>query len=230
MKNMRINKNKLNYLVYILVFCVAIAALGGYFLGNSLTDYTFVEVSPSTDEVKNVLDLNNLDKELDSNMEAITMEVNNLIALLTPSSNTYANESCQLLKNLIINKGNFLNIVGPYYYACNNNIKYTALGNYRLMDNNTYQEYKEYFNATLVSADSVIDEGEGYYGEDYYLAYEVKSMNSNYSYELKDIIKDNNKYISNIEITNRNNNNKQNAKITISIKDNHIYYESFTVN
>lgn len=230
MKNMRINKNKLNFLVYILIFCVAIAAIGGYYLGISLTDYTFVEVSPSTDEVVNIIDLNNLEKELDSNMDMVTMELNNLLAFLNSSSNTYENESCGLLKSLTISNGNILNVIAPYYYACNNNIKYTSLGNLRLMSSTDYQEYQEYFNASLVSADSVIDEGEGYYGENYYLAYEVKDIAANNFYELKDIIKENNKYIANIAITNKNNNNKQNGKITISIKDNHVFYEAFTIN
>lgn len=235
---MRINNNKLNYLVYILVFCVAIAAVGGYFLGNSLTDYVFIEVERNNDSSKNNLNvIDIIDMDTDANIDKVAMEVNNIVSFLSGKSIS-DNEACNALKsgnvnsfNSIVN-GNFLNVVAPYYYACDRNIKYEISDGKRLMSESDYQEYKNYFNDTLLSLDELVDSSNPYYGKKYYVAYEEQLIkNSEFTYEyVKDIQKNEDKYIVTIVINNKNTNNKLNGKIVMSFNDDHLYYESFSIN
>ena len=42
---MRINKNKSKFLVYILIFCVALAGLGGFYLGKVINDKNTIKVA-----------------------------------------------------------------------------------------------------------------------------------------------------------------------------------------
>jgi hypothetical protein len=43
---MRLNKHKQQYLIYILIFCVVLAALGGFYLGKMINEKESIVVAP----------------------------------------------------------------------------------------------------------------------------------------------------------------------------------------
>lgn len=201
------NKNKLKFILYILIFCITLTASSFFYLGTFFADnVTYIKVDNKNEETTEL--------ENDPKIQMITKDLNKLVKLLNDN-------------HLILSVGENLNKVAPLVmenvYGKNYKMEMINNENYKIMSPTEYKDFREYFNVTLDDVST-----ESYFGKGYKLAYKIDESKSDNTifYDFGYPKLNGNVYESNIQIINKENLINKGI-IKVSIVNNHIYYLSF---
>lgn len=208
-------KNKVSFIIYIIIFCTFITGIGFFFLGKNIG---LSVMYPGKTEINR--------DEIKENNELVEKELDNLFSYLNKSN--YDDSNCQMfhsshLENFVhsTNKYDFLHDLAPVIMTCMYKANLKEADGYKVMDSNTYNTFKKYFNVTLEKNTK----------EDYYNAYlnDYKINENKFKYVLDKINKSNGLYRADVMVY-ENNILISKGSIGVSIKDSHIYYEYFYLN
>ena len=216
------NKNSTGLIVLSVALIILSICLGGYIFYDKVLNKP-VDTNRIEDKQEN--------SRQDDNLSLIKNELNDFISALN-TSNVSLEDKCFYLSTdyLDVSNNDLLEQMAPYLMSCMYNIKYdeidiNPLYSTRVMTEADYTKFTNYFNVSL--------EKISYENNVYYKAYDTgDGFGSNqYTYSLdSEVKKENNKYKAIVTIKDKNNRAKeQKANLVLSVKDNHIYYEQFTI-
>lgn len=172
------NKYKIKYIVYILIFCVFVTALACFYLGTFFGEkYTFVEAKKGNE-------VPSLNEEVDEIKNKIEEELINTFKLLNN-------------KGVIKNNKITLNSLAPFIMEYKYNLTTEEVSGYKLINNEEYQRMLLYFNVYLADLSDDIDAK--YLNKGYRILYKISPKKS-INITLNSIMKKGEKYIINTSI------------------------------
>jgi len=205
------DKNKMGFIAYILIFCTTITGICFFYLGNN---FGFTHVEPGK---------NNIDREeIINNEKIINDELAKLFDNLTMKSTN--NTKCKrfttdYLSNFVVVEYNynFLNDLAPLAMECMYDLSFEN----NKMTKMDYEKLNKYFN---VSLENDIE------NKEMYIAYTRDGNGVNkYNYSIGDIIKTGNDYKAIVKVY-EGAYLVSKGTIIATINDKHIYYKSFVLN
>lgn len=198
------NKNKLKFILYVLVFCIVLTAGSFFYLGTFFADdITYIKVD-NKDTINNT--------NSDVKMILINEELKKLVDFVSRN-------------DFIFKPGENLDVIAPkmfetvyggiYLNEISNNI------NYKVMTSETYDKFRDYFNVTLENINIMGNKK---------IAYKQNNVeNSKYFLDLDYPKLKGNIYEVNVKLV-KNNEVVNEGVIKVSIVNDHIYYFSFYIN
>lgn len=238
------DKNKMFYITLVLAVCVVLTGIGCFYLGtkfgeNNVEPVKNVETIDSDNETnKDNEEVKELTKE--EKDELVKNEVEELVKLLNYD---YENDTNWLTDDLcwtfgidrfdIPNEEDLLSNISTSLMSCRYGLNYKKIDNYSitstgayLMTTDMYKAFQEYFNVSI-DENKIID------GASYYVAYVVGDGFGarRYNFDLVDITENSGVYTAEFDIFTNNMLGCYvgKAQLNVSIRDNHIYYESFKI-
>ena len=173
----------------------------------------------------------NINKNEDSNLDIIKKEINNFIVALNSDNLSLENKCFYLSTDFIdIEDNDLLTQIAPYLMYCLYDINYeevsiSPLFTTYVMNKDNYNKFTDYFNVDL--------EKIKYDNEEYYKAFDLGDGfgENKYTYFIKDdIIKNKDEYKVLINIQDKDDKDKNiNASLTISLRNNHVFYDKFII-
>lgn len=205
------DKNKMGFIAYILIFCTTITGICFFYLGNN---FGFTHVEPGKNDINR--------EEIANNEKIVNDELIKLFDNLTMKSTS--NASCKRFTTNYLSEFttsgynyNFLNDLAPLAMEC----MYGLVFENNKMTKKDYEELNKYFNVTL---ESDID------NKEMYIAYNRGSSGVNkYNYSIGDIIKTGNDYKAVVKVY-ESAYLVSKGTIIVAVNDGHIYYKSFVLN
>ena len=238
MKNKKSNKG---FAVVVIILISLVILLTGYIvydkvLGNKKDDNNSVETKNNEKntgkEKENTVSLTKDEKD-----KLIQNEVDSLIKLLNTDYTEHPSNSCDYFGidlNLVNQKEDMLSVIAPYLMSCKFGMNYiedddlSPISTTNLMDEDMYKKFKNYFSSSLNKKEIIG-------GKTYYVAYvdgdgfAVRP----YDFQLneKGITENNGVYSVIIDLFENNMLGclVARAELKLSIRDNHVYYESFEI-
>lgn len=172
------NKDKIKYIVYILIFCIFVTALACFYLGTFFGEkYTFIEAKKGNEAPS-------LNEEVDEVKNKIEEDLINTFKLLND-------------RGIIKNNKITLNSVAPFIMEYKYNLSTEEVSGYKLINNEEYQRMLLYFNVSLADLSDDIDAK--YLNKGYRILYKIGPKES-INITLNSIMKKGEKYIINTSI------------------------------
>lgn len=212
-------KSSAGVIVLIVVLLLVSLGLGGFIIYDKVLNKEENHINE------------NINKNEDSNLHIIKKEINNFIAALNSDNLSLENKCFYLSTDFIdIEDNDLLTQIAPYLMYCLYDISYeevniSPLYTTYVMNKENYNAFKTYFNVNLKKVE--------YNDEEYYKAFDLGDGfgENKYTYFIKDdIIKNNDEYKVIINIQDKDDKDKNiNASLTISLRNNHVFYDKFII-
>ena len=231
------NKSNTGFTIMLIIAVLIIIGLTGYIVYDKVLDSKSNNITVKTsDNETNVTEDDTDEEEIVKELtksekdELVKNEVDELVKLLNTEMKDISN-SCDYFGVNIINikeDTDLLHTVAPYLMSCRYGLDYDKSGNMYLMTSKMYSKFQSYFNVEINNK-KVVN------GSMQYVAYEESSNYSDrfYDFQLDEqgITESNGVYSVIIDLFENSEFGCLVSKVElkISIKDNHVYYESFQV-